>query len=116
MISLVTFFMLLYQKIVTWLTFMAQKKRIALTVPEDMDAVLERLSDLTGAPKTRLILEMLQEYLPILERTVGALEQIVADKENAVDIAKKFASEMLLDGNEKLGIVASEVRNLGNLK
>ena len=108
--------MLLYQKIVTWLTFMAQKKRIALTVPEDMDAVLERLSDLTGSPKTRLILEMLQEYLPILERTAGALEQIVADKENAVDIAKKFASEMLLDGNEKLGIVASEVKNLGNLK
>ncbi|MFP0375182.1 ribbon-helix-helix domain-containing protein, partial [Acinetobacter nosocomialis] len=43
-----------------------QKKRIALTVPEDMDAVLERLSELTGAPKTRLIMEMLQEYLPIL--------------------------------------------------
>ncbi|MDY7408208.1 hypothetical protein [Acinetobacter baumannii] len=93
-----------------------QKKRIALTVPEDMDAVLERLSELTGAPKTRLIMEMLQEYFPILERTLGALEQIVADKENAKDIAKKFASEMLLDGNEKLGIIATEVKSLDTLK
>jgi predicted DNA-binding protein len=95
---------------------MAQKKRIALTVPDDVDAVLEKLSSLTGAPKTRIIMEMLQEYLPIFERTADALEQIVSDKENAIEIAKKFASELLLDGNERLGIVASEVKNLGNLK
>ena len=31
-----------------------QKKRIALTVPDDMDAVLERLSVLTNAPKTKV--------------------------------------------------------------
>ena len=95
---------------------MAQKKRIALTVPDDVDAVLEKLSNLTGAPKTRLIMEMLQEYLPILERTADALEQIATDKENAVDIAKKFASELLLEGNEKLGFLASEVRTLDNPK
>ncbi|MBV6575259.1 hypothetical protein JL980_21405, partial [Acinetobacter baumannii] len=71
--------------------FMAQKKRIALTVPDNVDAVLEKLSNLTGSPKTRLIMEILQEYLPIFERTADALEQIVADKENAKDIAKKFA-------------------------
>ncbi|MFW2776509.1 hypothetical protein ACN6P7_18225 [Acinetobacter baumannii] len=87
-----------------------QKKRIALTVPDDVDNVLVRLSVLTKAPKTKLIMEMLQEYLPILERTADALEQIIADKENGKDIAKKFVSEMLLDGNEKLGIIASEVK------
>ena len=59
-----------------------QKKRIALTVPDDMDAVLERLSVLTNAPKTKLIMEMLEEYIPVLERTVDALEQIATDKEN----------------------------------
>jgi predicted DNA-binding protein len=93
-----------------------QKKRIALTVPDDMDAVLERLSVLTNAPKTKLIMEMLEEYIPVLERTVDALEQIATDKENAVDIAKKFASELLLEGNEKLGFLASEVRTLDNPK
>ena len=45
-------------------------------------------------------MEMLEEYIPVLERTVDALEQIATDKENAVDIAKKFASELLLEGNE----------------
>ena len=42
-----------------------QKKRIALTVPDDMDAILDRLSDLTKLPKTKLIMEMLEEYLPV---------------------------------------------------
>lgn len=93
--------------------FMAnQKKRIALTVPDDMDAVLERLSVLTNAPKTKLIMEMLEEYMPVLERTVDALEQIQANKANAPEIAKHFASELLLEGTEKLGIIATEAKKL----
>ena len=44
-----------------------QKPRIALTVPEDMNATLDRLSTLTGVPKSKLIIEMLEEYVPILK-------------------------------------------------
>ena len=57
-------------------------------------------------------MEIFQEYLPILERTVDALEQIIADKENGKDIAKKFVSEMLLDGNEKLELWLLKLRLL----
>ncbi len=98
--------------------FLAPNTRIALTVPDNVDAVLEKLSNLTGARAQDDIytMEILQEYLPIFERTADALEQIVADKENAKDIAKKFASELLLEGNEKLGFLASEVRTLDNPK
>ena len=88
------------------------RKRIALSVPPEMDEVLERLAVLTNQPKTKLILEMLEEYAPILEQTLNALEQIKANKENAPNIAKQFATEMLLDGNQKLGNIASEVKNL----
>ena len=35
------------------------RKRIALSVPPDMDDVLDKLSDLTGQPKTKIILEMM---------------------------------------------------------
>ena len=77
-----------------------------------MDDILERLSDLTNQPKSKLIIEMLEEYAPILEQTLNALEQIKANKENAPNIAKQFATEMLLDGNQKLGSIASEVKNL----
>ena len=88
------------------------RKRIALSVPPKMDDILERLSDLTNQPKSKLIIEMLEEYAPILEQTLNALEQIKANKENAPNIAKQFATEMLLDGNQKLGNIASEVKNL----
>ena len=77
-----------------------------------MDDILERLSDLTNQPKSKLIVEMLEEYAPILEQTLNALEQIKANKENAPNIAKQFATEMLLDGNQKLGNIATEVKNL----
>jgi predicted DNA-binding protein len=90
----------------------SRKPRVALTVPDDINSILDRLSDLTGTPKTKLILEMLEEYMPILDRTISALEQIQADKANAPNIAKQFASELLLEGNEKLGVLASEAKKL----
>lgn len=90
----------------------SQKPRIALTVPEEINATLERLSVLTGVPKSKLIIEMLSEYVPILERTIEALQQIQDDKANASTIAKQFANDLLLEGNEKLGVIASEAKKL----
>jgi len=90
----------------------SRKPRIALTVPDDINATLDRLSELTGTVKTKLIIEMLEEYLPVLDRMVLALEGIQKDKENAKEIAKKFAYEMMTDGNEKLGVMAHEVKKL----
>ena len=55
---------------------------------------------------------MLEQYVPILEQMLKALEQIRDNKEDALNIAKQFASEMLLDGNQKLGQIATEVKNL----
>ncbi len=88
------------------------RKRIALSVPPDMEELLDKISELTGQPKTKIILEMLEQYVPILEQMLKALEQIRDNKENALNIAKQFASEMLLDGNQKLGQIATEVKNL----
>ncbi|EGJ61734.1 ribbon-helix-helix protein, CopG family [Acinetobacter baumannii] len=88
------------------------RKRIALSVPPDMEELLDKISELTGQPKTKIILEMLEQYVPILEQMLKALEQIRDNKEDALNIAKQFASEMLLDGNQKLGQIATEVKNL----
>ena len=90
----------------------SRKPRVALTVPDDINSTLDRLAELTGTPKTKLILEMLEEYMPILDRTIDALEQIQADKANASNIAKHFASDLLLEGSEKLGVLASEAKKL----
>ena len=91
---------------------MDRRKRIALRVPPEMDEILERLAFLTNQPKTKIILEMLEEYVPVLDQAINALEQIKANKENAASIAKQFASDMLLEGNQKLGQIATEVKNL----
>lgn len=89
-----------------------RKPRIALTVPDELNDVLDRVSDLSGTPKTKLIIEMLEQYAPVLEQVLEALEKIKSDKENAPEIAKKFAQDMLLDGNEMLGLIASEAKKL----
>lgn len=88
------------------------RKRIALSVPPDMDDVLDKLSDLTGQPKTKIILEMMEQYVPVLQQTVEALEQIRDNKENALSIVQKFAGDLLLDGNQMLGQIATGVKNL----
>ena len=89
-----------------------QNPRVALTVPPDLNDTLQRLADLQGVPKTKLIIEMLQEYKPVLDKVIDALERIEADKMNGVEIAKEFGSNMLLDAHEQLGKVASEVKKL----
>jgi predicted DNA-binding protein len=88
------------------------RKRIALSVPPEMEEVLDKISDLTGQPKTKIILEMLEQYVPVLEQTLEALEQIRDNKEDALSIVQKFAGDLLLDGNQKLGQIATEVKNL----
>jgi len=89
-----------------------QNPRVALTVPKDLNDTLQRLADLQGVPKTKLIIDMLQEYKPVLDKVVDALERIEADKMNGVEIAKDFGSSLLLDAHEQLGQIASEVKKL----
>lgn len=90
----------------------SRKPRIALTVPDEINETLDRLYELTGTPKSKLIVEMLEQYVPILEQVVDTLEKIKADKENGKEIAKNFAQDMLFDGQEMLGIMAKEARDL----
>ncbi len=88
------------------------RKRIALSVSEEQDIILERMSVLTNQPKTKLIMEIIDEFLPVLEKTVDALQQIQENKEKGPQIAKQFASEILMDSNEKLGLIATEAKKL----
>lgn len=89
-----------------------QNPRIALTVPKDLNDTLQRLSDLQGVPKTKIILELLTTYQPILEETLNALDKIHKDKENAQQIVKEFGQNLLLDASVMLGQVSKEVKDL----
>ncbi len=89
-----------------------QNPRVALTVSEELNTTLEKLSQLQGIPKSRFIVQLLEEYKPILDKMVQALEQLEIDKENGAEIVKEFGSSVLLDANEQLGKMASEFRKL----
>lgn len=90
----------------------SQKPRIALTVSDEINDTLERLYKLTGTPKSRLIVEMLEQYVPVLEQVIETMEKIKKDKENGKQIAKQFAQDMLFDSHEMLGAIAKEAKDL----
>ncbi|CAM0804746.1 TPA: hypothetical protein U0R84_005481 [Klebsiella pneumoniae] len=90
----------------------SRKPRVALTMPDDLNALFERISDLNGTPKTKLIVELLQAYEPVLTEMLDTLEKIHADKENAQKIVKQFGQNLVMEASSILGDVSKEVQDL----
>ena len=90
----------------------SSKARVALTMPDDLNALFDRISELNGMPKTKLIVELLQAYEPVLTEMLDTLEKIHADKENAQKIVKQFGQNLVMEASSILGDVSKEVRDL----
>jgi len=90
----------------------SRKPRVALTMPEDLNALFDRISELNGSPKTKLMVELLEAYKPVLEEMLDTLEKIHADKENAQKIVKEFGQNLVLEGSSLLGEISKEVQDL----
>lgn len=90
----------------------AKNPRTNLTLPSDLDQIISDLSDLQGIPKARIITAILLEVQPVLEQTRDALKAVKENQEDALKIAREYAQTMMLDGNEKLGFLAQEVKKL----
>lgn len=90
----------------------SQKPRVALTMPDDLNALFDRISELNGTPKTKLIVELLQAYEPVLTEMLDTLEKIHADKENAQKIVKQFGQNLVMEASSILGDVSKEVQDL----
>ncbi len=90
----------------------SRKARVALTMPDDLNALFDRISELNGTPKTKLIVELLQAYEPVLVQMLDTLEKIHADKENAQKIVKQFGQNLVMEASSILGDVSKEVRDL----
>ena len=90
----------------------SRKPRVALTMPDDLNALFDRISELNGIPKTKLIVELLQAYEPVLTEMLDTLEKIHADKENAQKIVKQFGQNLVIEASSILGDVSKEVRDL----
>ena len=90
----------------------SQKPRVALTMPDDLNALFDRISALNGTPKTKLMVELLEAYKPVLEEMLDTLEKIHADKENAQKIIKEFGQNLVMEASSILGDVSKEVKDL----
>ncbi|MEE5536111.1 hypothetical protein V2M72_10770 [Streptococcus pneumoniae] len=90
----------------------SRKPRVALTMPDDLNALFDRISELNGTPKTKLIVELLQSYEPVLTEMLDTLEKIHADKENAQKIVKQFGQNLVMEASSILGDVSKEVQDL----
>lgn len=94
------------------MTMPSRKPRVALTMPDDLNALFDRISELNGTPKTKLIVELLQAYEPVLTEMLDTLEKIHADKENAQKIVKQFGQNLVMEASSILGDVSKEVQDL----
>ena len=86
--------------------------RTNLTLPVDLDAVIADLARLQGTKKAKIITQLLLEVQPALEQMRDALVAVYENKEDAVSVAKNYAQNALLESNEKLGVLAQEVKKL----
>lgn len=87
--------------------------RIALTVPEDLDVLLDRVSDLQGVPKTKVILSLLVELKPTLEHLILALEAVKANKDPSA-ILMSMTSHLLSNLSDEMATFHSSAKALPN--
>ena len=91
----------------------SRKPRVALTLPDDLNAILDQVADYQGTPKTKLITDILLECKPIFEQMLSAYKLIEENKEGAADIVKKFGAQAVAEASSKTTALAQEVASLG---
>lgn len=84
-----------------------RQNRIALTVSDEENAILDELSALTGKPKTKLILEVLKDIMPMYKDLLISLREIKETKEALPALARWTAQ-----ANSQVAIMNSEMATL----
>lgn len=84
-----------------------RSRRVALTLPDDLDSLLDRLCVLQKRKKTQIITELLMEFLPVLSQVADALEA-VEQKKDVTPFLNALTHESLQAVGE-LGQIMAEV-------
>jgi hypothetical protein len=90
----------------------SNSKRVALSVPPDLDGVLEDLSRLQGIPKTKVILSILNEMHPILTQVRDALEEVKLSSD-PVSVVRAFGLAAVSHAASATAVLADEVNSVG---
>lgn len=84
-----------------------QKPRIALTVPEDLNELLDNLSELMGKPKSTFIVEFLTDVQPLFHELYNSLSHAKEMKDNIPSLIRLTAM-----ANQQVGVMNSEMSEL----
>lgn len=81
--------------------------RIAISVTDDLNDLLTKLSNLSGQPKSKIILDMVEDAQPYLEDIINALEMA----KNAKDSLKPVTllADLANLANEQMNIINDEM-------
>jgi hypothetical protein len=83
-----------------------QKPRVMLTLDDDINALFERLGELEGRPKTKIIVEYLNAMRPHATLMIEALEAIKDNKSPSV-IIDKMALDSFQQFADASNVIAS---------
>lgn len=84
-----------------------QKPRIALTVPEDLNELLDNVSELMGKPKSTFIVEFLTDVQPLFQELYNSLSHAKEMKDNIPSLIRLTAM-----ANQQVGVMNSEMSEL----
>ena len=93
-------------------TMPSQRPRVALTLPDDLNAILDQVSDYQGTPKTKLITDILLECKPIFEQMLSAYK-LIEENKGYCRYCKKFGAQAVAEASSKTTALAQDVASLG---
>jgi repressor of nif and glnA expression len=88
-----------------------QNPRVALTVPPDLNQILDDLARLQGIPKTKVILSILTEMQPILSELRDALHNVKTSSDPK-SVLMSFGLSAVTNATKATADLASEVGTL----
>lgn len=81
----------------------SRARRVPLTVPDELDVILDRLSDIQGIPKSKIIINILLEMKPVLVDLIEALEMVKV-KKDPTSLLMNMTSRLLGDLSQEVSI------------
>lgn len=88
-----------------------QRNRIGLTVDDELDDLLNKLSALSDQPKTKIILDIVKDAQPYLEEIIKALEMAKNAKDSRQPVT--LLADLAKLANEQMNIINDEMAKIG---
>lgn len=86
-------------------------KRIPISLKPDLYSVIFDLAEIQNKPMSKVVVELLDEMLPILQGMASAMAE-VKKSNNPSAVLKEYGQNVLMDANEVLGGLSQEIKKL----